>query len=53
MQATRLATGFVFVVASLLMVAYCSNFGRDVNKAERSMIFEKLEVGLDRSNIDK
>ena len=45
MQLSWSTTGFLFIFVSLLMVAYCISFGKDVNRVEKPMIFEKMEVG--------
>jgi glyoxylase-like metal-dependent hydrolase (beta-lactamase superfamily II) len=45
MQLSWSTTGFLFIAVSSLLVIYCSNFGRDVNHVEKSMIFEQVEVG--------
>jgi glyoxylase-like metal-dependent hydrolase (beta-lactamase superfamily II) len=46
MQFSWSTTGILFIAASLLFtLAYCNNFGRDVNRVEKTMIFEQLEVG--------
>jgi glyoxylase-like metal-dependent hydrolase (beta-lactamase superfamily II) len=45
MQFSWPTTGILLIVASLLSVAYCTSFRRDVNRVEKPMIFETLEVG--------
>jgi glyoxylase-like metal-dependent hydrolase (beta-lactamase superfamily II) len=45
MQFSWSTTGILFILASFLIVAYCNSFGKDVNRGEKTMIFEKLEVG--------
>jgi glyoxylase-like metal-dependent hydrolase (beta-lactamase superfamily II) len=45
MQLSWSTTGILFILASLLTFAYCNSFGKDVNRVEKSMIFEKMEVG--------
>jgi glyoxylase-like metal-dependent hydrolase (beta-lactamase superfamily II) len=45
MQFSWSTTGFFFILASIFSVAYCTSFRTDVNQAEKSMIFETLEVG--------
>lgn len=38
-------TGFLFILASVFVVGYCTSFRKDVNQVEKPMIFETLEVG--------
>jgi hydroxyacylglutathione hydrolase len=45
MQLSWSTTGFLFILASLLSAAYCTSFGKDVNRVEKPMIFESVEVG--------
>jgi glyoxylase-like metal-dependent hydrolase (beta-lactamase superfamily II) len=45
MQLSWSTTGILVILASLLSVAYCSSFLNDVNRVEKPMIFETLEVG--------
>jgi len=45
MQFSWSTAGILLIFASLLTVFYCNSFGKDVNRAEKLMIFEKMEVG--------
>jgi len=45
MQLSWSTTGFLFILASLLSANYCTSFGKDVNRVEKPMIFESVEVG--------
>lgn len=45
MQLSWSTTGFLFILASLSAVAYCTSFNEDVNQVEKPMIFETVEVG--------
>jgi glyoxylase-like metal-dependent hydrolase (beta-lactamase superfamily II) len=45
MQFSWSTTGFLLILGSLLAVAYCTSFRKDVNHVEIPMIFETLEVG--------
>jgi glyoxylase-like metal-dependent hydrolase (beta-lactamase superfamily II) len=45
MQFSWSTTGFLFILGSLLTAIYCTSFRKDVNHAEKPMIFETLEVG--------
>jgi glyoxylase-like metal-dependent hydrolase (beta-lactamase superfamily II) len=46
MQLSWSTTGILLILASLLaMTAYCISFGKDVNRVEKPMIFETIEVG--------
>jgi hydroxyacylglutathione hydrolase len=45
MQFSWSTTGILVILASLLTVMYCTSFRKDVNRVEKPMIFETLEVG--------
>jgi hydroxyacylglutathione hydrolase len=45
MQLSWSTTGFLFILASLVSVAYCTSLRKDVNRVEKPMIFETVEVG--------
>jgi hydroxyacylglutathione hydrolase len=45
MQFSWSTTGFLFILASLLTVGYCTTFKKEVNRVESAMIFETVEVG--------
>jgi hypothetical protein len=45
MQLSWSTAGFLIILASLFTVAYCISFKKDVNRVEKAMIFETLEVG--------
>jgi glyoxylase-like metal-dependent hydrolase (beta-lactamase superfamily II) len=45
MQFSWSTTGILLILVSLLAGIYCISFGKDVNRVEKSMIFEIIEVG--------
>jgi glyoxylase-like metal-dependent hydrolase (beta-lactamase superfamily II) len=45
MQLSWSTTGFLFILASVLSVGYCTSFRKDVNHVGKPMIFESVEVG--------
>jgi glyoxylase-like metal-dependent hydrolase (beta-lactamase superfamily II) len=45
MQLSWSTKGILFILASLVSVAYCTSLIKDVNRVEKPMIFETVEVG--------